>query len=94
MNNLQSDNSFLFHSGSNADLYKLDSGNPVIVKALQREHINNPIILPIGEGIAGYVAKSGLAEIIGDTSKDARYICFLCGRAAKHKKNLCEPIEI
>ena len=31
---------------------------------------------------------------VAKLSKDARYICFLCGRAAKHKKNLCEPIEI
>jgi len=45
MNNIHSDNSFLLHSGSNADLYKLDSDNPIIVKILKREHINNPIIL-------------------------------------------------
>jgi hypothetical protein len=30
----------------------------------------------------------------GRLSKDARYICFLCGRAAKNKKNLCEPLQI
>jgi hypothetical protein len=33
-------------------------------------------------------------KTVAKLSKDARYICFLCGRAAKHKKNLCEPIEI
>jgi hypothetical protein len=27
-------------------------------------------------------------------SKDAKYICFLCGRAAKSEKNLCEPLKI
>jgi hypothetical protein len=27
-------------------------------------------------------------------AKDAQYICFLCGRAAKDEKNLCEPIKI
>lgn len=27
-------------------------------------------------------------------SKDAQYICFLCGRAAKDEKNLCEPVKI
>ncbi|MDX1777852.1 MAG: hypothetical protein R3339_03160 [Thermodesulfobacteriota bacterium] len=33
-------------------------------------------------------------KTVAALSKDARYICFLCGRAAKHKKNLCEPVEI
>lgn len=33
-------------------------------------------------------------KTVAKISKDARYICFLCGRAAKHKKNLCEPVEI
>jgi hypothetical protein len=27
-------------------------------------------------------------------SKDAKYICFICGRAAKHKRHLCAPVEI
>jgi hypothetical protein len=27
-------------------------------------------------------------------AKDAQYICFLCGRAAKDEKNLCEPVKI
>ena len=27
-------------------------------------------------------------------AKDAQYICFLCGRAAKDRKNLCEPVKI
>ncbi len=35
--------------------------------------IKNPIKLQIGEGICGTVAKTGEAEIIGDTSKDPRY---------------------
>lgn len=30
----------------------------------------------------------------GKLAKDARYICFLCGRAAKKKENLCEPVEL
>ena len=33
-------------------------------------------------------------KTVAALSKDARYICFLCGRAAKHKTNLCEPVEI
>jgi PAS domain S-box-containing protein len=36
--------------------------------------IENKIVLQIGEGIAGSVAKSGNAEIINDTSKNNRYI--------------------
>lgn len=36
--------------------------------------IKNKIILPIGDGIVGSVAKTGKAEIIQDTSKDSRYI--------------------
>lgn len=30
----------------------------------------------------------------GVLAKNARYICFLCGRAAKNKSNLCEPVEL
>jgi PAS domain S-box-containing protein len=36
--------------------------------------IENKIVLPIGQGIVGSVAKSGSAEVINDTSKDKRYI--------------------
>lgn len=34
----------------------------------------NPIKIPVGEGIVGTVAKTGIAEIIDDTSIDKRYI--------------------
>jgi hypothetical protein len=27
-------------------------------------------------------------------AKDAQYICFLCGRAAKDEANLCQPVKI
>lgn len=36
--------------------------------------IANPITIEIGKGICGTVAKTGVAEIIQDTSKDPRYI--------------------
>ena len=36
--------------------------------------IFNPIKIKCGEGIVGYVAKSGVSEIVSDTSKDSRYI--------------------
>jgi signal transduction histidine kinase/CheY-like chemotaxis protein/putative methionine-R-sulfoxide reductase with GAF domain len=36
--------------------------------------ISNPIYIKLGEGITGYVGKSGIAEIIGDCKKDKRYL--------------------
>ncbi len=46
-------------------------------KTKSKEHsdaILNPIEIPVGKGIVGSVAKSAIAEIINDTSKDERYI--------------------
>ncbi|MGK0137611.1 MAG: putative methionine-R-sulfoxide reductase with GAF domain, partial [Algoriphagus sp.] len=37
------------------------------------QDIQNPIKLKIGEGICGYVALTGIGEVIADTSKDPRY---------------------
>lgn len=36
--------------------------------------IANLITIPVGKGIVGTVAKTGVPEVINDTSKDARYI--------------------
>ena len=36
--------------------------------------IHNPITIPLGNGIVGSVAKTGIPEIINDTSIDERYI--------------------
>ncbi|WP_411030752.1 histidine kinase [Spongiimicrobium sp. 3-5] len=36
--------------------------------------IVNPMKIPIGEGITGYVAQNGKSEIVKDTSKDRRYL--------------------
>lgn len=36
--------------------------------------ILNPITIPLGQGIVGSVAQTAVAEIISDTSQDARYI--------------------
>jgi hypothetical protein len=33
-------------------------------------------------------------KTVGKLAKDAQYICFLCGRAARNKTNLCEPVEL
>ncbi len=43
-------------------------------KITENKQIVNKIILPIGKGIVGTVAKTAKAEIILDTSKDKRYI--------------------
>ncbi|WP_321396759.1 ATP-binding protein [Emcibacter sp.] len=39
--------------------------------------IINPIIIPIGQGITGHVAKTRKSEIVADTTKDERYIADL-----------------
>ena len=39
-----------------------------------KNEINDPINIPVGEGIVGAVARSGKYELINDTSKDPRYI--------------------
>lgn len=36
--------------------------------------VKDPIIIPEGKGIVGAVAKTGISELIPDTSKDSRYI--------------------
>ncbi|MFD2100248.1 histidine kinase [Flagellimonas iocasae] len=38
------------------------------------ETLYNPVEISIGEGITGYVARTGVPEIIENTSKDPRYI--------------------
>lgn len=62
-------------------IYLLDEQRQVLIqkaawgpKTTQKGVIINPIEIPVGKGIVGTVAKTGIAEIIGDTSKDDRYI--------------------
>ena len=43
-------------------------------KAGEERNINNKISLELGQGIVGEVARTGKAELIGDTSKDTRYV--------------------
>ncbi|MEM7476744.1 MAG: ATP-binding protein [Planctomycetota bacterium] len=38
------------------------------------KNVNVPISIPLGEGIVGHVAATGIAEIISDTKEDPRYI--------------------
>ncbi len=39
-----------------------------------KQEIIDPITIPIGQGVVGTVARTGIAEIINDTTKDHRYI--------------------
>ncbi|EDP71248.1 sensory transduction histidine kinase [Flavobacteriales bacterium ALC-1] len=43
-------------------------------KLNDKNEIKDKIVMPLGEGIVGCVARSGKAEIINDTSKDIRYV--------------------
>lgn len=43
-------------------------------KTTDENKIVNPIEIPLGKGIVGTVAKTGVAEIVSDTSIDGRYI--------------------
>lgn len=57
-----------------------ETGTKLIQKAAHgeknpiKQEILNPIIIPVGKGIVGTVAKTGIAEIIHDTRNDERYI--------------------
>jgi len=54
------------------------------------KEIYNPIEIKLGEGISGHVAQTGQAEIIGDTSKDPRYLQDDEFRYSE----ICVPIKI
>ncbi|MFK8103243.1 MAG: ATP-binding protein [Saprospiraceae bacterium] len=57
-----------------------DSGTQLIQRAAHgvknpiHEEILNPIVIKLGEGIVGAVAKTGIPEIVGNTHQDDRYI--------------------
>ncbi len=62
-------------------IYLLDEhGKHLIQKAAhgpknpQAYEIIDPIVIPVGQGIVGSVAASGIAEVISDTRLDSRYI--------------------
>ncbi len=40
------------------------------------------------------VVKLRNMKTVAELAKDAKYICFICGRAAKKKEHLCEPVAI
>jgi putative methionine-R-sulfoxide reductase with GAF domain len=62
-------------------VYLLDETNMVLVqkaalgaKNPDRFDILNPIEIPVGQGITGYVAQTGTPLLVGDTSLDSRYL--------------------
>ncbi len=66
---------------SDCVIYLLDEAQQILVqkaaygpKNPRDEDIFRPIAIPVGTGITGAVALSGIAEIVEDTSLDARYI--------------------
>jgi hypothetical protein len=40
------------------------------------------------------IVKARNMKTVAELAKDAQYICFICGRAAKKKEHLCEPVAI
>ena len=62
-------------------IYLLDENKELLVqtaaygpKQSPQNIIKDPIVIPVGKGIVGTVAKTGISELIHDTSKDPRYI--------------------
>lgn len=62
-------------------IYLVDESRKVLIqkaaagsKSSEQNQILNPIEIPLGKGIVGAVAVSKKAEIVSDTTKDARYI--------------------
>lgn len=62
-------------------IYLVDQENQVLVQKAAHGPKNpidfeiiNKITIPIGEGVVGNVAKTGIPELIPDTTKDERYI--------------------
>ncbi|MBR9920974.1 MAG: GAF domain-containing protein [Bacteroidetes bacterium] len=73
----------------------LIEGNSLIQKAAfgpkksGRRSIKDPIQIPVGSGISGSVAASGIPEIVKNTRKDARYIIDDEERLSE----ICVPIK-
>ena len=62
-------------------IYQLDEERGILYqsaalgpKSPERYKIVDPLEIPVGEGICGYVALTGVGEIIDDTTQDPRYI--------------------
>lgn len=65
---------------SDCVIYQLENKNKLVQKAAfgpknpDKREILNPIDIPLGKGIVGSVAKTGVAEIVNNTAADKRYI--------------------
>ena len=46
-----------------------------------------------GQHLCMLVSRREMAQV-ARLSKDARYVCYICGRASAKAGNLCEPVEI
>lgn len=63
-------------SSVDCTIYSVENGKLIQKASFKPKDLktHKPFELPIGEGITGYVAKTGIAEIINDTSLDSRCI--------------------
>ncbi|WP_258103593.1 histidine kinase [Marinoscillum sp. MHG1-6] len=78
-------------------VYYIDSKSGMLIQKAAHgpknpigQKILSPINIPIGQGITGSVAKSGEHILIGDTSKDPRYIVDDAPRLSE----ICVPIKL
>lgn len=76
-------------------IYLIDEDKQALVqkaawgpKTVTGNRLLNPLEIPIGKGIVGAVAQSGVSAIVPDTTKDERYI----EDDAKRYSELCVPI--
>ena len=68
---------YLKDKNNNVLIQKAAWGPKVIMvenDPLRKQAIVSPIEIPVGKGIVGNVAKTGIAEIVADVTKDPRYI--------------------
>ncbi|WP_175443708.1 histidine kinase [Flagellimonas zhangzhouensis] len=79
-----------------------DSGKKLIQKAahgpksLNEKLIKDPIEIPIGSGITGTVASTGVYELINDTSKEPRYLEDTSNKinnSSERLSEICVPIS-
>jgi GAF domain-containing protein len=59
-----------------AGVYMVE-GEELVLKAWSGPHATQHVRIPIGEGICGLAARTGETVVVGDVSKDPRYLeCF------------------
>jgi GAF domain-containing protein len=56
----------------------LIEGNELVLGPWKGSHATEHVRIPIGKGVCGAAAASGVTEIVGDVSTDPRYLaCFV-----------------